>query len=179
MRQPEPSRGTFFDEATRVLILIVAEHSAAFHRYSVRRLIPTRASAPASPQPESRSLRYALNVRYRSAASEGTCSSTLKLRFDRMRMDSMFTGRVSIPVVLVVHWRLPDPVPRTVHPFAASLFTLTGGAVPYVSELEQNRMLSTLAAIALQRRLAPRHYRIAAMVVRTAQRPCDVVRQPG
>ena len=26
MRQPDPSRGTFLDEATRVLILIVAEH---------------------------------------------------------------------------------------------------------------------------------------------------------
>ena len=97
--------------------------SAAFHRYSVRRLIPTCASAPASSQPESRRLRYALNVRYRSAASGDTCSSTLKLRYDRMRMDFMFMGRVSIPVGLVVHWRLPDPAPR-------SAFSRRGVALP-------------------------------------------------
>ena len=45
-------------------------------------------------------------------------------------------GRVSTPVGLAVHWRLPDPAPRASHPFAASPVTLTRGAVPCVSELE-------------------------------------------
>ena len=43
----------------------------------------------------------------------------------------------------------------------------------------QNRMLSSLAAAALQRRLAPRHYRTAAAVLCAAQRQCDVVQQPA
>ena len=34
----------------------------------------------------------------RPAATAGTCSSTLKLRYDQIRMDSMFMGRVSFPV---------------------------------------------------------------------------------
>ena len=49
-------------------------------------------------------------------------------------LDSMFTGRVSLPVGLVVHRRLPDPAPRagsTVR--GAALFTRNGGTVPDVS----------------------------------------------
>ena len=43
----------------------------------------------------------------------------------------------------------------------------------------QRNLVITLAATARMADLAPRHYRIAAMVFHTAQRPCDVVRQPG
>ena len=62
-----------------------------------RRLIPSCPSAPPSLQPADRSRSYAFSVRYRSAATAGTCSSTLKLRYDRIRMDSMFMVRVSLP----------------------------------------------------------------------------------
>ena len=97
-----------------------------------QRGLPPVQRAPADPDMRQRTRLVAagvpqtairVNVRYRSAASGDTCSSTLKLRYDRMRMDFMFMGRVSIPVGLVVHWRLPDPAPR-------SAFSRRGVALP-------------------------------------------------
>ena len=88
--------------------------SADRHRYSVRRLIPSCSSA----------------------ASSGTCSSAAMLRYDRTRMDLMFMVRAPSQWVCV-HWRLPDPAPRSRSAAAALHYLVTAAPVPDVSELEQ------------------------------------------
>ncbi len=69
--------------------------SARFHRYIVRRLMPTWASASASSQSAARRRSKRSSVRYRSAAAGGTFSSTAMLWYGRTRMDSMFMVRAS------------------------------------------------------------------------------------
>ena len=71
--------------------------SAAFHRYIVRRLTPISLKAACSAQPAARSSSYRRIADRRSRASAGrSASSTLKLRYDRVRIDSIFMVRVSI-----------------------------------------------------------------------------------
>ncbi len=67
---------------------------AAFHRHSVRRLRPASLSAAAPPRPLARRSSYLSNFSRRSATAGGSgVSSTAKLRYDLIRMDSMFMDR--------------------------------------------------------------------------------------
>ncbi len=70
--------------------------SAAFHRYIVRRLTPTSLKAARSAQPAARSPSNRRIADRRSRASAGSsASSTLKLRYDLIRIDSIRMARVS------------------------------------------------------------------------------------
>ena len=76
--------------------------SAAFHRHIVRRLTPISLEAAGAAQPAARSSSYRRIADRRSRASAGrSASSTLKLRYDRVRIDSIFMVRVSIQWVCV------------------------------------------------------------------------------
>ena len=69
--------------------------SAAFHRNMVRRLTPISFKAACSAQPAARSASKRRMASRRSRAGAGSSApSTLKLRYDRVRMDSMFMVRV-------------------------------------------------------------------------------------
>ena len=84
--------------------------SAAFHRNMVRRLTPISFKAAGSRQPAARSSSKRRMASRRSRATAGSsASSTLKLRYDLVRMDSMFMVRFLQWVC--VHRRLPEPAP--------------------------------------------------------------------